>query len=567
MDFQLRVRKSQRVPVSLLASLVASVALVAVVVPPTFAHGASRGPGTSGRSARSEPAITSVFPATGYFRVADKNGRWYFVTPQGAPFYASGIDTVTAQGDTDRTTGQCPYCEAVAANYPDTAAWETATLARLRSWGFNTLGPFSDYGTLGSRMPFEVELSMASGNDWFASSFVSHADQVAATQVAPLAGSRNLIGYFTDSELDWGPPNTPHHGTLLDEYLSLPAGSPGLAVAERYRGNPDGFLSAVGTRYFSVTTAAVRKYDTHHLILGVKAEGQEVQPQVLEAASRCIDVFSVEDYVLKPGLAATVDRIWPYYLPLQSNLADVEKYFKKPLMIGEYAFIAAGPQDPNTVPGVYAVSPTQEARGTDFENFVAPLYEDAPWLIGDDWFEFVDEPGGGRTGDGENNDFGMVDVANHPYPTMVAAMRLMHSITSSQLLQSGPACDSWTVGGTGVRCSATVPHVSSPLQIVTNSLTAGKVGTAYGGFFGQGTYAGGGRPPYRYRIVSGSLPRGLKLSSSSGAVSGTPTRPGASVFTVGATDSTGSSGVLRKVTITIDPAALAITAPGLGRGQ
>src|ERR1700722_1867542 len=86
--------------------------------------------GSSAQSPRSQPATTSMFPATGYFRVAEQDGRWYFVTPQGAPFYASGIDTVTAHGDTDQTTGQCPYCEAVAADYPNTAAWETTTLAR-----------------------------------------------------------------------------------------------------------------------------------------------------------------------------------------------------------------------------------------------------------------------------------------------------------------------------------------------------------------------------------------------------------------------------------------------------
>ena len=443
-------------------------------------------PGASGESPHSQPATTSMFPATGYFRVAEQDGRWYFVTPQGAPFYASGIDTVTAHGDTDQTTGQCPYCEAVAADYPDAAAWETTTLARLRSWGFNTLGPFSDYGALGSRMPFEVELSMASGSDWFAPSFVTNADQVAAAQVAPLADSRNLIGYFTDSELNWGPPDTPHQETLLDEYLSLPPGSPGLAVAQRYKGNPDGFLTAVATRYFSVTTAAIRKYDTHHLILGVKAEGQEIQPQVLEAANHYIDVFSIEDYLYKPGLNAAIDRIWPYYLPIESNLADFEAYFKKPLMIGEYAFIAAGAQDPDTVPGIYDVSPTQAARATSFENFVAPLYEDAPWLVGDDWFEYVDEPAGGRTGDGENNDFGMVNVEDQPYPTMEAAMRLMHSVTSAQLLQTGPTCDSWAASGARVTCTATVPHAESPLQIVTKSLVAGKVDAAYGGLLRPG---------------------------------------------------------------------------------
>ena len=169
----------------------------------------------------------------------------------------------------------------------------------LRSWGFNSIGAWSDDGLVGPHMPYEALLTMASGDDWFAPSFVTHADQVAAQQVAPLANDPNLIGYFTDSELDWGPPGSQNGQTLLQVYSNLPAGSPGLAVAQQYAGDPAGFLYTLATRYFSVTTAAIRQYDTHHLILGVKAEGQEIQPQLLEAASHFVDVFSIEDYAVE----------------------------------------------------------------------------------------------------------------------------------------------------------------------------------------------------------------------------------------------------------------------------
>ena len=72
---------------------------------------------------------------------------------------------------------------------------------------------------LGSQMPYEVQLSMASGDDWFAPSFATHADSVAQTQVAPLASDPNVIGYFTDTELDWGPflGSGPGYKMLLDE--------------------------------------------------------------------------------------------------------------------------------------------------------------------------------------------------------------------------------------------------------------------------------------------------------------------------------------------------------------
>jgi len=80
--------------------------------------------------------------------------------------------------------------------------------------------------------------------------------------------------------------------------------------------------------------------------------------------------------------------------------------------------------------------------------------------------------------------------------------------------------------------SVTVPAVPS---ITTSSLPSGTVGVAY-----SATLAGtGGISPYTWGVVSGTLPAGLSLSASSGAVSGTPTATGvgASNVTFGLTDS------------------------------
>ncbi len=385
------------------------------------------GAATKPAARAAKAAGTTPFPATGYFSVAQNNGRWWLVTPQGEPFYAAGIDTVSPVGDTDRVTGLCLYCEAVASEYPNDNDWATATLAQLRSWGFNTLGDFSDDSLLGSQMPYEVQLTMAgtSDEDWFSPSFVTQADQVAATQIAPsCANDPNVIGYFTDEELNWGPPDS---SVLLDQYLALPAGSPGLAVAEQYAGDPNEFLYAVATRYFQVTTAAVRMYDTNHLILGVKAEGQEIQSQLLQAAAPYVNVFSLEDYALQPGLDALIDKFWPQMLPDTPNLADMEQYVQRPLMIGEYAAIAAGPQDPNTDPW-HLCSESQPASTCQRirELHRSPLPGRAMDRRGR-LVRVLRRTPGGRPGDGENNDFGMVNVEDQPYPTMESAMELMHS--------------------------------------------------------------------------------------------------------------------------------------------
>ena len=520
--------------------------------------------------ANASATSTTPYAATGYFYVTQKGNGWTLVTPQGEPFYASGIDTVAPDGSgTAQVTGVCPYCVTVANDFPSIAAWATSTVSQLRSWGFNSLGGFSNDADLGSQMPYEVQLSMASGNDWFAPSFVTNADQVAATQVAPLADDPNVIGYFTDSELDWGPLLGNGYGTdetALQQYLQLPAGSPGLAVAQQYLGNPSGFLTALATRYFSVTTSAVHMYDTNHLILGVKAEGQEIEPNLIKAAAPYVNVFSIEDYSLLPGLDQVADSIWPAYLPVEQNLADLEAVANIPLMIGEYSFTAPSATDPGTADGFYLTADSQQQRANQFENFSAPLYEDTPALVGDDWFQYVDEPANGRTGDGEDNNFGMIDVNGNPYPTMVAAMQLMHNVVADQAGDNGPICDSWATSSSGIACTANMPSsTASPLTIVTTTLPTGTVGTSY--FLG-GVYAAGGTPGYSYSITQGSLPNGLTLNPTSGIISGYPTSTGTSSFTVQAIDTGGSPPVSQALSITVDPEVnFSITSTSLENGS
>lgn len=498
---------------------------------------AEAAPGAGTAPAAGAPVTTSTtktpFPATGYFSIGHKYGRYFFVTPTGQPFYSTGIDHVSSSPDVDQTTGLCPYCQTIQSQYPSTAAWATATVSQLRSWGFNSLGAFSDDSTFASQMPYSVQLGMASGNDWFAPSFVSYADQVAATQVAPLAADPNLIGWYTDSELDWGP-NGSDSQTQLAHYLALPAGSPGLAVAQQYAGNPNGFVYALATRYFQVTTAAVRMYDPHHLILGVKAEGQEIQPELLEAASPYVDVFSIDDYQLMPGFAQIIDYIWPQYLPVTATFNDFEKYVKRPIMVAEYSFIGATPQTPDTVPGVYAVYPDQTTRTAAYTDYIAPLYEYSPWVVGDEWFEYVDEPQGGRF-DGENNNFGVVNVENQPYQDLVGQMQILHSIAPDRVAQTGPACDSWSATSTGVACTAYMPQESYPLSIFTSALPAAVQGTKYAGY----VVTVGGRPHYSFSLAAGdSLPEGLTFNTRTGLVAGNPKVYGTFAFTVTATDST-----------------------------
>ena len=96
-----------------------------------------------------------------------------------------------------------------------------------------------------------------------------------------------------------------------------------------------------------------------------------------------------------------------------------------------------------------------------------------------------------------------------------------------------------------------------PLAITTAStLPQGVVGTAYS----QTLAATGGIPPYTWSVATGSPPAGLTLAASTGILSGTPSSPGSSTFTVRVSDSQSTPGsATKEFTLAIQPAPLAIT--------
>jgi tripartite motif-containing protein 71 len=96
--------------------------------------------------------------------------------------------------------------------------------------------------------------------------------------------------------------------------------------------------------------------------------------------------------------------------------------------------------------------------------------------------------------------------------------------------------------------SITINVASGPLITTSSPLPNGTAGVAYS----QTLSASGGKAPYTWSLYSGTLPTGLKLSSS-GVITGTPTAAGfPRYFTIKATDSLGST-VTKAFSITIHP--------------
>jgi hypothetical protein len=111
----------------------------------------------------------------------------------------------------------------------------------------------------------------------------------------------------------------------------------------------------------------------------------------------------------------------------------------------------------------------------------------------------------------------------------------------------------------------TLTIVSLSPSITTFSLAPGQVGVAYS----QTLTAAGGQTPYTWSLISGVLPSGLTLGSSTGVISGTPSATASNLLTFRVTDSsTPAQTATASLALTITAApTLSITTASLPNGQ
>jgi len=115
--------------------------------------------------------------------------------------------------------------------------------------------------------------------------------------------------------------------------------------------------------------------------------------------------------------------------------------------------------------------------------------------------------------------------------------------------------------------TCTITVVGSPVKLSCGACSTSGKGTA-GSAYNSSFTATGGSYGYTYSIISGSLPAGLSLNPSTGAVTGTPTTPGTYTFTAKVVDGKGNSDTAScSITVIGSAVTLACGTCGAGNGQ
>jgi len=404
--------------------------------------------------------------ATGFFRVEQAGGRWWFRDPQGRPFWAIGTDHANWNAHWCEALGYAPYHRNLTALFASEQDWAANTAARLRSWGFNTLGAghsasvryrglaHTEFLALGQG--FAAQDAIVEQTTWtgfpnvFSPKWPQYCRKQARLRCAPCKDDPWLLGYFIDNELEWFGKQW-REGGLADEALRRPAdhaAKRALAalLQQRYRGDLARFNRAWGThlvsfqallaltepppstpaaladkrafvsmaaeRYFGETVRAIREADPHHLVLGCRFAGA-IPQGAGAAAGRWCDVVSINCY-------READLARGEIVGFARDLARWHRETGRPLMITEWSFPALDAGLP-CKGGAGQRYDTQAQRAAAWTLFQRQLFT-TPFVIGSDYFMWVDEPALAISKTfPEDSNYGLVNEQNEPYPLLVAA--------------------------------------------------------------------------------------------------------------------------------------------------
>jgi hypothetical protein len=399
-------------------------------------------------SSRSQLACTDLRDAPhSRWATTVHGGVHWLLTPCGERFFSLGVNVIDGGEPRRFSNGHIAYHWGTF--YADLKDWAQTARQRVLAWGFNTAGGWSLHPTmLGLPITPNLELGRTARFHWFDPFDPATAERMhtwAHRLVAPYKENPYRIGYFIDNEVGWW------NGALFIYYLKQPATNHTkqhliARLREHYGDNwerftqdfvpPQGTASfedllhhtqitqlrpggagiqfvrqwtgIVAGLYYRLAHDAIREADPEALILGDRLPIY-YDPIAVRAMGRNVDVLSTNYNVdSADGWLAR------YFFDGLRQLAP-----GKPILISEWFFAADENRSGNLNNGHLMTVPTQSDR-TRGAMAAARRFAREPQIVGLHWFQYYDHPQGGRD-DGEDYNFGLIDINDRPYEQLVEA--------------------------------------------------------------------------------------------------------------------------------------------------
>jgi hypothetical protein len=417
--------------------------------------------------------------ATGFFHVTRDGDTWWLVDPNGQRMLSLGTDHVRYEGHWCEKLGYPPYGRQTQKKYGSAEKWAEEATRRLKAWNFNMLGAgnspqaryqgvahtdFIRFGTDFSSVAHIVEKTTWTGfPDVFDPRFERFCDIRARAKCVKGLNDPWLMGYFLDNELEWWG-KTWRPGGMLEEAFTLPADSAAKQtlvrlLREQFGGDiaafntafqsnvgsfnevlvstvklqvttpaaqaaSDAFLDAVARRYFEVTTAAVRRYDPNHMVIGCRF-AHNAPDAAWRAAGATCDLVTMNTY-------PRVDMQREHVFDMAEHLASRYELCGKPIIVTEWSFPALDAVDSfgRPLPSQHGAGmrvDTQAQKAACYTIMQRSLFE-LPFIVGSHYFMWSDEPSLGISSTfPEDSNYGLVSESDEPYELLTQTAKRVNA--------------------------------------------------------------------------------------------------------------------------------------------
>ena len=407
---------------------------------------------------------------TGHFRVEKIDSKWWFIDPEGYLFWSSGINSVGKFNIATPINGRRHFFEdlpnrdksnfyngnkynfgdlILSIKYGSSDLYLYRSLKRMKSWGMNTMGGWSNIDVIQANDDKKVPYTISVGTlkykvnnklpDVFNENWKNTVNNNIKRVSASVKNDSFFIGFFVDNELTWYDPNnfvlemfkfkkstvtkSKYVKELKKEFVKIEVlnkkcGSNFISWKEFEVFEGDKFLSNLKDfnvkfyiqfceKYFKTIKEAINYHSPEKLYLGCrwhKGGRKEHRNQYnIVIASKYVDVLSFNQYV---------NELNDFHFPGKEEV-------DKPFIISEFNF---GALDVGKFyPGLGHAS-SQRNRGEKYENFIESALNTTN-CIGAHWFMWANSTTAGRGYEGENANCGVLSETDTPYYELIKYMR------------------------------------------------------------------------------------------------------------------------------------------------